>query len=117
MRRLSDEVRDFIVQRIAVFERPSAIVESVRRRFGITIPRQAVEDYDPSKRPNILPRRKALHDETRAVFLRAAATDPEIVRQVRDGLALLAEEDESRGSVRRAAALRAEIARMDAANA
>jgi hypothetical protein len=49
LKRISDEARVFIVQRLACFETPSIVAEAVRDEFGIDITRQSVEGYDPTR--------------------------------------------------------------------
>ncbi|MFN1150324.1 DUF2280 domain-containing protein, partial [Serratia liquefaciens] len=49
MATLKGEVKAFIVQSLACFDTPSQVVESVKKEFGITIPRQQVESHDPTK--------------------------------------------------------------------
>jgi hypothetical protein len=47
--KLSKTVQRFIVQQLACFESPSEVVEAVKEEYGITVTRQAVEHYDPTK--------------------------------------------------------------------
>jgi len=49
MAALKGEVKAFIVQSLACFDTPSQVVESVKKEFGLTIPRQQVESHDPTK--------------------------------------------------------------------
>lgn len=49
MATLSDKVKAFIVQGLATYQTPSQVVESVQNNFGLTITRQQVESYDPTK--------------------------------------------------------------------
>ncbi|MCH9271094.1 DUF2280 domain-containing protein [Pantoea ananatis] len=49
MATLKGEVKAFIVQSLACFDTPSIVVESVKKEFGISIPRQQVESHDPTK--------------------------------------------------------------------
>jgi len=49
MAALKGEVKAFIVQSLACFDTPSQVVESVKKEFGLTIPRQQVESLDPTK--------------------------------------------------------------------
>jgi hypothetical protein len=46
---LSKAVQRFIVQQLACFESPSEVVEAVKAEFSVTVTRQAVEHYDPTK--------------------------------------------------------------------
>ena len=49
MAALTGEVKAFIVQSLACFDTPSQVVESVKKEFGLAIPRQQVESHDPTK--------------------------------------------------------------------
>lgn len=49
MATLKGEVKAFIVQSLACFDTPSQVVESVKKEFGLAIPRQQVESHDPTK--------------------------------------------------------------------
>lgn len=49
MAALSDDEKAFIVQALACYDTPSQVVESVNQEFGVSIPRQQVEKYDPTK--------------------------------------------------------------------
>ncbi len=49
MAALSNEVKAFIVQALACFDTPSTVADSVKEEYGITITRQQVESYDPTK--------------------------------------------------------------------
>lgn len=49
MAALKGEVKAFIVQSLACFDTPSQVVESVKKEFGMAIPRQQVESHDPTK--------------------------------------------------------------------
>jgi hypothetical protein len=67
--KLNDEIKEFIVKRIACYETPSRIAAAVRSAFGIDIDRRRVFDYNPAgSRP---PARRwiDLHAATRARFL------------------------------------------------
>ena len=46
---LPPEVRRFIVERLACWESSKTVAEAVMAEFGLTVTRQAVERYDPSK--------------------------------------------------------------------
>jgi hypothetical protein len=60
---LSDEVKRFVVQQLAMFETPSEVARSVKDEFGIEVSRQSVEAYDPGKRAGA-----ALSQEFRELF-------------------------------------------------
>jgi hypothetical protein len=72
MAKLSEDVKAFIVERLACFGKPSEVVEAVREEFQITIRRQQVEEYDPEKRCKT-PKWIALHKSTREAFLERRA--------------------------------------------
>jgi hypothetical protein len=67
---LTDDIKTFIVNRLACFDTPSQVVEAVKTRFEIEIRRQHVYAYDPKASQQMSPRWSALHAETRAAFLR-----------------------------------------------
>ena len=48
--KISADVKAFIVQCLACFDTPSTIVEAVKREYSVTVSRQLVETYDPTKR-------------------------------------------------------------------
>ena len=47
--KFSEEVKTFIVRRVACFDTPSIVVDAVRKKYGGTITHQSVEGYDPTK--------------------------------------------------------------------
>lgn len=50
MSTLTDEVKTFIVQALACFDPPSAVVKAVKAEFGETVSPQQVEGYNPERR-------------------------------------------------------------------
>lgn len=46
---MNDAVRMFIVQSLAAFDTPTQVADAVKENFDITITRQAVQAYDPTK--------------------------------------------------------------------
>ena len=48
--KLTDEQREYIVRRLAAYERPSRIRREVRERFSIEISPTAIDHYDPTRR-------------------------------------------------------------------
>lgn len=46
---LKNEVKSFIVQALACFDRPSQVVEAVKNEYGVVVSRQQVETHDPTK--------------------------------------------------------------------
>jgi hypothetical protein len=67
---LSEEIKEFIVKRLACFETPSRVAEAVKVNFGITITRQRVYLYDPRCSQPPAQRWCVLHARTREKFLR-----------------------------------------------
>ena len=47
--KLNDEQREFIVRRLAAYERPSRIRREVRERFGIEISHAGIDLYEESR--------------------------------------------------------------------
>lgn len=68
MARLEEPVKVFIVERLACFGRPTEIVDAVKEEFGVVIPRQQIEVYDPEKGCKVK-KWIALHAAARAAFL------------------------------------------------
>jgi hypothetical protein len=75
VQQLSDEVKTFIVQELACFETPSEVEKSVKAMFDITISRQRVQGYDPTKRQgkDLGKEMRAIFEETRKTFLEETA--------------------------------------------
>lgn len=67
MARLEEAVKAFIVERLAMFGKPSEIADAVKEEFGVVIPRQQVEIYDPEKTCKVK-KWVALHAATRKAF-------------------------------------------------
>jgi hypothetical protein len=70
---LNDEIKEFIVKRIACYETPSRIAAAVRVNFGIDIDRRQVFEYNPAGSRPPAQRWIDLHAATRAQFLRDTA--------------------------------------------
>ena len=49
--KLNDEHREYIVRRLAAYERPNKVRREVRERFGIAVSRPAIDHYDPTRSP------------------------------------------------------------------
>ena len=47
--KLTDQQRDYVVARLAAFDSPTAIAQSMRQEFGVSITRQAIDRYDPTR--------------------------------------------------------------------
>jgi hypothetical protein len=70
---LTDEIKTFIVKRLACFDSPSQVADAVKADFDIRISRQHVYAYDPNASQAMSPRWRELHAAARAAFLRDAA--------------------------------------------
>jgi hypothetical protein len=70
-KRLSGEMKTFIVQNLARFETPAVVADAVKRQFGVTISRQTVQAYDPELRAGsrLSPKWRQLYAETRRAFI------------------------------------------------
>lgn len=62
---LSYDQKHFIVTHLARRRTPSEVAEGLAKEFGLTIPRQSIEKYDPTKRNG-----KLLSAKWRDVFYR-----------------------------------------------
>jgi hypothetical protein len=69
--KLTDEVKTFIVQALACFDTPSQVVAAVNHEFGLTITRQSVEKYDPTKvaGAKVAPKWRTLFEAARKSFV------------------------------------------------
>lgn len=100
--KLNNEVRTFIVQALACYDGPSAVVKAVQEEFGITITRQSVETYDPNKRAGrgLAAKWRAIFEETRAAFLEDTSKIGISHRAVRlRALQRMAEKAETQGNM------------------
>lgn len=100
--KLNNEVRTFIVQALACYDGPSAVVKAVQEEFGITITRQSVETYDPNKRAGrgLAAKWRAIFEETRAAFLENTSRIGISHRAVRlRALQRMAEKAETQGNM------------------
>jgi hypothetical protein len=70
---LTDEIKEFIVKRLACFEPPSKVADTVKVEFGIEVTRQQVYVYDPRCSEPPAQRWRDLHALTREKFLREVA--------------------------------------------
>lgn len=71
MAALKDDVKTFIVQQLACFDTPSVVAEAVKAEFGLTVTRQQVEAYNPTKRSaeRLGDKWRVIFEETRKAFL------------------------------------------------
>lgn len=84
MAELTDEIKTFIVQRLAMYDTPTETADAVKEEFGVTVDRRHVQMYDPErsgKKP--APEWCALHAKTREEFLTERARLPIAQRAVR----------------------------------
>lgn len=49
MAALPDNIKAYIVQALACYDKPTQVVESVKQEYDVVITRQQVETYDPTK--------------------------------------------------------------------
>lgn len=113
---LTEGQKLLVVQRIAMFDTPKMIADALREECGVTISRQSIEEYDPAKRPALLPKWKALHDATRAAFLEATANHAVASRLVCAYLTAMATRADVDGNAVLTEALHEELARVRGAD-
>jgi hypothetical protein len=72
---LSPEVKTFIVHALACFDAPSTVAAAVKDEFGITVTRQRVHAYDPTKKAgeDLGVELRAIFEATRKTFLEETA--------------------------------------------
>ncbi|WP_395393086.1 DUF2280 domain-containing protein [Novosphingobium sp. BL-8A] len=72
---LPNEVKIYIAQAVACFDSPATVVKAVNQEFGITISRQQVEKYDPTKRAGqgLSKKLRAIFEATRKGFIENTA--------------------------------------------
>lgn len=75
---LSDDVKCFIVQALACFDSPSTVAEAVNTTFGLHVPRQQIESYDPGRRAGraLSTKWREMFDSTRALWRKEVAEIP-----------------------------------------
>ena len=73
--KLTNDQKVFLVQSLAMFDTPSEAVKQLQEAFGVTITKQSIEGYDPTKKAgeNIAKRWRALFEATRKAFLEDTA--------------------------------------------
>jgi hypothetical protein len=76
MARLSEDVKVFIVQRLAMFESPSRVVERVKETFDLVVDRQTVHHYDPTVGEKPAKKWVALFTKTREQYVSSTAHIP-----------------------------------------
>jgi hypothetical protein len=67
---LTEDIKTFIVQRLAMHDTPSMVVEDVKEEFGVTLTRNHVQAYDPTARQgtNLAKKHRELFEKTREEF-------------------------------------------------
>ena len=77
--KLTTAHQEYVVARLAAFDSPLEVARAVREEFGISISRNAIRRYDPTRYPNCAARWKELFYAARHAMLRnkgqAAALD------------------------------------------
>lgn len=75
---MNDAVRMYIVQSLAAFDTPSQVADAVKEEFGVSITRQGVHAYDPTKAAgkDVDQRWKTLFEESRKSFLENVTNVP-----------------------------------------
>jgi hypothetical protein len=95
---LTDEIREFIVIRLACFETPTQVADAVKAEFGVVLDRRAVCEYDPTKKGTRPAKKwKAIFAATRAKMLDHVSEEPAAFAAFRvHKLARMAERAEAR---------------------
>ena len=82
--KLTTAQQEYVVQRLAAFDSPLEVARSVREKFGISITRNSIRRYDPTRYPECAARWKELFYAARHAMLRnkgqAAALDRAALR-------------------------------------
>lgn len=80
MAKLTDEHREFIITRLAMYDTPSMVQRAVRETFGFTIERNQIDTYDPlsyrARTGHLAKRWKILFEDVRAKFKASVAEIP-----------------------------------------
>jgi hypothetical protein len=106
--KLADQVKTFVVQALACFDTPSVVAVAATKEFSVSLTRQQVEKYDPTKKAgaNLSTKWRMLFEETRKTFLEDTATIAISHRAVRlRALQRMADKAEDRGNMVLASAL------------
>lgn len=69
--KLPESVKAYIVEALACFDSPSTVADAVNREFEVSVSRQQVERYDPTKRAgqNLSKKYRAIFEATRRGFI------------------------------------------------
>lgn len=73
---LPDEVKGFIVQRLACWDTPTQVSKAVKEEFGIELPRQNIHRYDPTVKAgsDLSKKLRTIFEETRKAFTEETAS-------------------------------------------
>lgn len=83
MAQLTEAQKLFVVQRLAVFDTPTEVVDAVYEEFGLRVSRQAVQKYDPTVGEKPAKKWCEIFEATRKQFLENTASIPYAHRNVR----------------------------------
>ena len=82
--KLTTAQQEYVVERLAAFDSPLEVARSVRDKYGISITRNSIRRYDPTRYPECAARWKELFYAARHAMLRnkgqAAALDRAALR-------------------------------------
>ena len=82
--KLTTAQQEYVVERLAAFDSPLEVARGVREKFGISITRNSIRRYDPTRYPECAARWKELFYAARHAMLRnkgqAAALDRAALR-------------------------------------
>lgn len=69
--KLTDEAKTYIVQALACFDTPSQVADAVNKEFGLSVTRQHVAKYDPTKAAGakVAPKWRAVFESARQAFI------------------------------------------------
>jgi hypothetical protein len=78
MPKLDDQHKQFIVQALACFDSPTQVSRAVKEEFGIDVPKEQVQQYNPTRAAAkwLGKKWRALFEETRKRFLDDVAAIP-----------------------------------------
>lgn len=113
MPKLSDEVKTFIVTRLACYDTPTEVATAVKAEFGLTLDRGHVGAYDATRpKPACSKEWQDLFWATRKTYLDDVSTEPASRKAVRvKQLADMARKAKARGNAPLAAQLFEQIAK------
>lgn len=81
--KLSKIQKIFVVQQLAMFDKPVVVIEALKEKFGVTVTIPAITHYSPDTNPNLKKNWKELFDQTRAEFLENVSAIPIANKAVR----------------------------------